>query len=509
MIEYQPGKWQLGFVCQVNGSVFPRACAYAVPSGLLAVFLKIVLYSNPEDNSDDDLSLVALSNNAAYAGFSFVVGFLLVFRTSQAYSRFWDGATKVQQMQSKWCDACGSLIAFSRKSKRSYIDVLHFQNILVRLFSLMHSLALQQIHSLHDESFQVIDLHGLDQASLDAIKTTATSARVELVSAWIHQLIVDNIDTGIMPAPPPIQSRVFQELSNGTMNMNNAQKIAATPFPFPYAQMSTVLLLIHWILTPILMCSWTGHWVWSFIWTFTPVLSFWCINLIAAEIEQPFGNDANDLPTHGLQETMNETLILLLNPLSGQVPTLSSKAIVDPLELTAIYNGEHDDIQADSLATVSRSESWVESAEEWRERKRSETARSSELPSVKEIQEAATTNLESAPPVAPTKNLESAPPVAPAKNSESAPAAASSPPQTSSAAQATVAPSAGVSQSATQQATAPPAAPMAMSVLDREELMLKNSCRQVEILQGVLGAVLENQRLLTLQLGSLAPKVSI
>ena len=28
-------------------------------------------------------------------GFSFVVGFLLVFRTSQSYARFWDGATKV------------------------------------------------------------------------------------------------------------------------------------------------------------------------------------------------------------------------------------------------------------------------------------------------------------------------------------------------------------------------------------------------------------------------------
>jgi len=354
MIDYKPGKWQLGFVFQLRGSVIPRACAYAVPSGLLAVLLKLLVHSDSEEDSDK-FSLVALSNNAAYAGFSFVVGFLLVFRTSQAYSRFWDGATKVQQMQSKWCDACGSLIAFSRKSKRNYEDVLQFQNVLVRLFSLMHSLALQQIHSLHDETFQVIDLHGLDEGSLKAIKQCPTSSRVELVSAWIHQLIVDNIDTGIMPAPPPIQSRVFQELSNGTMNMNNAQKIAATPFPFPYAQMTSVFLLIHWVLTPVLMCSWTGHWVWSFVWTFTPVLSFWCINLIAAEIEQPFGNDSNDLPTHGLQETMNETLILLMNPLSGQVPTLSDKAIQDPLKLNEIYSGEHPDIQADNLATVSRS----------------------------------------------------------------------------------------------------------------------------------------------------------
>jgi len=119
--------------------------------------------------------------------------------------------------------------------------------------------------------------------------------------------------------------------------MNNAYKIARTPFPFPYAQMTTVLLLAHWILTPALMCSWTEHWIWAFIWTFTPVLSFWCIDLIAVEIEMPFGADVNDLPTHELQASMNETLLLLINPRSGRVPELCDDAILDWHELEHTY----------------------------------------------------------------------------------------------------------------------------------------------------------------------------
>merc|ERR1719161_2819794 len=112
-----------------------------------------------------------------------------------------------------------------------------------------------------------------------------------------------------------------------------------TPFPFPYAQMTTVLLLLHWLITPGLMCMWTGHWVWAFTFTYIPVFSFWCINLIAVEIEQPFGDDINDLPTHELQEEMNSTLLLLIDPASGRCPTLENCAVLDLRELKLIGLG--------------------------------------------------------------------------------------------------------------------------------------------------------------------------
>merc|ERR1719253_1413126 len=111
MIEYTPDKFQVCFIWRLQGSVFPYACAYAIPAAMIAYFLKTaqvkgVLQGTMFEN--------VLTNNAAYSGFSFVVGFLLVFRTSQAYSRFWEGATKIQMMQAKWLDGFGSLISFTR-----------------------------------------------------------------------------------------------------------------------------------------------------------------------------------------------------------------------------------------------------------------------------------------------------------------------------------------------------------------------------------------------------------
>merc|ERR1719460_2733179 len=90
-----------------------------------------------------------VTNSAAYSGFSFVVGFLLVFRTSQAYTRFWEGATMVHNMRTEWFDACSSLIAFTHGAKdQEKADVL--RHVIVRLFSLLHACALQDIAVLEE-----------------------------------------------------------------------------------------------------------------------------------------------------------------------------------------------------------------------------------------------------------------------------------------------------------------------------------------------------------------------
>merc|ERR1719183_2367923 len=111
MIEYQTGGFQFDFVFRSHGSVFPRASMVSIPAGLVSVGLKILQHFEVIEGQE------LIKNSAAYSGFSFVIGFLLVFRTSQAYSRFWDGATALHQMRSKWCDAVSSLLAFSRVSK--------------------------------------------------------------------------------------------------------------------------------------------------------------------------------------------------------------------------------------------------------------------------------------------------------------------------------------------------------------------------------------------------------
>merc|ERR1719428_1425978 len=73
-----------------------------------------------------------------WSSFSVLVGFLIVFRTSQAYNRFWDGCTATHQMRAEWFDACSALVAFCRYSKAGDAAIMRFTHILVRLFSMLH-----------------------------------------------------------------------------------------------------------------------------------------------------------------------------------------------------------------------------------------------------------------------------------------------------------------------------------------------------------------------------------
>merc|ERR1719451_300970 len=73
-----------------------------------------------------------LRETQAWSGFSFLVGFLIVFRTSQAYNRFWDGCTSTHKMRAEWFDGCSSIMAFCKHSTVDIDTVAEFKGTLIR-----------------------------------------------------------------------------------------------------------------------------------------------------------------------------------------------------------------------------------------------------------------------------------------------------------------------------------------------------------------------------------------
>jgi len=112
---------------------------------------------------------------------------------------------------------------------------------------------------------------------------------------WIIQGIIIMIRKDLLDIPPPIVSRVFQELSNGMLGFNQAHKVAMTPFPFPFAQMMSVLLCTVYLIMPFYIDLFTQN---PYV---TPIISFFlptvycALNNIAVELEEPFGTDENDV----------------------------------------------------------------------------------------------------------------------------------------------------------------------------------------------------------------------
>lgn len=349
MILYQSrGVWYFLKIFQRRGSVFPFAVRLALPNALVAGLLMWLVRHGHilEDKSwfQNDSQL--------WGGFSFLVGLLITFRTSQSMSRFWDGCTSTHRMRAEWFDAASALVAFTRFPKDPPRQLTeNFLNTLVRLFSMLHAAALAEIEDcsssnideMQDEKqhehehkqafkFELVDAMAIEPSALMAIRRS--DCKPELLYQWIQCLVVDNIGNGVLSIPPPILSRSFQEVANGMVAFHDALRLSTIPFPFPYAQCCDYLLIMHWLVCPCAVLQWSSNIPSAMIFSFMQVFILWSMNSIAVEIENPFGQDANDLETGAMQKEFNRFLVMLLEPDARTTPGL-----VNPEELTRISDG--------------------------------------------------------------------------------------------------------------------------------------------------------------------------
>jgi len=327
MITYPSKKFHPLQLFQLHGSAF----SFTLPISLACACIAAGMQSLTTEDTGDSVWFFAniISNPAAYTSVTFLCGFLIVFRTQLSYNRFWEGATSLKKMEAEFLVTASNLIAFCRHSSAEASLVTSFQHKLVRLLSLLHAVALAQLHSEDGEDalydFEFVDPQGLDKDSLAVIQQE--DCRVELLLQWIQSLVVDGIKTGVCSIPPPILSRIFQNLSNGLTAFHSASIVQEVPYPFPYMQTTEMLLITHFMLTPMVMCVLTNTPLWAGVFSFCATFSLWSLNTIATELEDPFGGDANDLPMLEMQHDLNKRLLLLLRPSTNRVPVLSETCI--------------------------------------------------------------------------------------------------------------------------------------------------------------------------------------
>merc|ERR1719284_90380 len=77
-----------------------------------------------------------------------VLGFILSFRTSQAYSRFWLGAHAVYDMTGGLVMAASSLVAFAHHGDAHSDAIQQFKQTVVRLVSLSSAMMLTELEGV-------------------------------------------------------------------------------------------------------------------------------------------------------------------------------------------------------------------------------------------------------------------------------------------------------------------------------------------------------------------------
>jgi len=272
------------YVFQIRGSVVGKALCVAVPSAILSLVL--VLLQDPLDAPRTALGMIS-GTTIMWAAVSGPLITLVGFRTSQAWGRFWEGTSLLHAMRGEWFDSASCLVTFTFGAKAAKPDdVRDFRHTLVRLMSLCHGSALDELKIDQSECYEVLDIRGLDDETLSMLTHAKDSGfnRVEVLLHLIQVLVINAQKGMVIDVPPPILSRVYQTLSRGFVNLLNAKKIKDTRFPFPHAQAIALMILILSVLTPLVITSLMQEAILAMAATFVPILGLCILNYAAEEL---------------------------------------------------------------------------------------------------------------------------------------------------------------------------------------------------------------------------------
>lgn len=360
MIVYDNSS-QFWILFQLKGSVLPRCLPIGIATLIVGTTLAILREYNLTDDVFSDTEYI--EDPFAMRLFSLVVGYLVVVRSNVALGRWMAGISEIQVMVAKWTEAFNDINGFlagkigtPEESER----VRFFRIRVAHYFCLMSCLAMAKLRAgIHQvelvdvpikakyplvkfpskkkrkQSFApcLTDVSSFDEDSdgfghhevhtLDLIVLhlptpeevrllDASSEKVKTTCLWIAQLIMMEIRSGTLDAPPPIATRIFSELTDGMLAYQQAVKIAHVPFPFPFAQAVGLLLWMLYVCIPFYVDCFTQNVV------LTPIISFvlpmcYCgLNQISVELEEPFGTDWNDANIQERHEAFVHWIVTVL-----------------------------------------------------------------------------------------------------------------------------------------------------------------------------------------------------
>ncbi len=285
MINYNPKVW-FPFIFRLNKAdtlrkLFPLMLAVGVYAGIIA-YLEIEVFQLSKENKLNNVGLM-------HSVLGFVISLLLVFRTNTAYDRWWEG-------RKLW----GTLTNISRNlaiKLNAYVkndEDRAFFRLMIPNFAFALKNHLRENEDFH-ELDPILDLkrdkHLPNQIASKIFDRLGDLQEQKKLSG--DQMLILNEEF-----------RTFTDVCGA------CERIKNTPIPYTYSVFIKKFIFLYVITLPL-------GWVYNLGYFIIPVVifilyAFTSLEIIAEEIENPFGTDADDLPIdqicHNIRKHVSEIL---------------------------------------------------------------------------------------------------------------------------------------------------------------------------------------------------------
>jgi putative membrane protein len=294
VINYNPKDW-FTFIFKFHKAdtfreLLPMIAAICFFSGMVA-YLEINYFKLSEDSHLKNIPVM-------HSLLGFAISMLLVFRTNTAYDRWWEG-------RKLW----GALVNNSRNLAIKLSAMLPENDVEDRTFfrKAIPAFAHALHHHLRSESTR-IELFE-QEVALRSFKKIDKEKHVPnqiaaLLFTHVNQLYKTGKITGDQFIILNAELQSFTDISGA------CERIKNTPIPYSYSIFIKKFIFFYIITLPFGFVFYLGYYV-------IPVVAFIfyvlaSLELIAEEIEDPFGGDANDVPTGKLAVNIHNNVAELI-----------------------------------------------------------------------------------------------------------------------------------------------------------------------------------------------------
>lgn len=283
MIKYNPKTW-FAHIVQVGKNDTLRVL---MPEMIVLALLTFGL-TYLEIKYLDDIHIFK-DAIAVYSLIGFVLSLLLVFRTNTAYDRWWEG-------RKKWGELVNDTRSLAMKisvSNGTMEDKIYFRRMIVNYVYTL------KWHLRYEKEDLSIDLdHPTKKEFSDA------SHKPSFIAQGMYKRLQK------MQADNAITDNQYLAIDTNLNNFSNitgaCERIRNTPMPFSYSLFLKKFIFIYVTTLPIGFVSTFGYGtILIALFIFYILVS---IELLAEEIEDPFGIDDNDLPLDELCDKIRDNV---------------------------------------------------------------------------------------------------------------------------------------------------------------------------------------------------------
>ena len=221
-----------------------------------------------------------------------VLGLFLVFRTNSAYDRWWEGRKLWGSLVNNTRNLAHKLNAFLPRSDSENRD--YFSKMIPNF-----------VISVKESLRGAVNINDFEKAGSDFTKRLENIRHIpnrlsSMMYERVNELYKKNEITGDQ------LFLVDKELKEFSDILGACERIKNTPIPYSYSMYIKKFIFIYVITLPFGFVTITGYLtILVVVLTSFVILS---VELIAEEIEDPFGRDVNDLPTDELSGKIRDNV---------------------------------------------------------------------------------------------------------------------------------------------------------------------------------------------------------